>query len=756
MYIKSIHIGAFGSLRDKDIIFGKGLNIIEGKNEAGKSTLAMFIKFTLYGLSGRSSDGELPERRRFVSWDTGSAEGSMTVVCSSGEYRIERELYVSGDGSGVGDAVRERVSVIDTATGEKVFRGMIPGVALLGIPEDVFVNTVFVKQSGGKIDGDGLVEAIENILLSGDESVSTKKAADKLDKCRKTLRYKKGSGGLLYELEREEARLMSRLGEAQRNNADIIAMECSVGELQKTVEERTAESEHCGALMDAYEKIQRKRRLDEAAEYKRQLDAVDERLAEFEKYGNIADKTRNIHRLSGEADLAEGRIAEIRRRLDTLDHTLPPEMSDAEVSELRGRVEGAKRCKSTSGVLRGLGIAALVLGAAAAALPFLISFGSMIKYALWGGGAAAAVLGIVFLIVSAVKAGKYKAVLSEWGAQNTDRLTDITEAYISDASSRQDPQSEYGMTKRALEKASAERWSVLEELRELCFVFCDESSDTDELVQNALNAAESASAELEGLRSKKRETAARYEMVSSSVGSTAADIEDAWREIAETDIGREAMTLNAAAASQLASKKRFADGSLPALNRTLTDRESGLRALRATTANPAALAAELDGIRRDKEKNERRYDAVVCALEALQNAGESLRHSLMPRIVSEAGAAMADFSGGRYNRLGASRSFEISFESDGKTRDGAYFSAGTADMAYISLRCALLRVLFSADVPPTVYDESFARIDEERLYRILSVLDGTAGTQSLVFTCRSLERDIAKRLENVNVISLDK
>ena len=211
MYIKSIHIDAFGALKDRDIVFGEGLNIIEGKNEAGKSTVAMFIKFMLYGLSGRGSDGDISERRRYVSWDTGSAEGSMTIVTAGGEFRIERELYVSGDKNGAGDAVRERVSVTDASTGERVFRDMAPGAALLGIPESVFVNTVFVKQSGGKIDGDGLAEAIENILLSGDESVSTKKAADRLDKCRKSLKYKKGSGGLIYELEREEARLASRL-----------------------------------------------------------------------------------------------------------------------------------------------------------------------------------------------------------------------------------------------------------------------------------------------------------------------------------------------------------------------------------------------------------------------------------------------------------------------------------------------------------------------------------------------------------------
>lgn len=750
MYIKNLHITSFGALKNKDITFEKGLNIIEGKNEAGKSTVAMFIKFMLYGLSGRGNDGEMSERGRYVSWDTGSAEGSMTVSLGSGDYKIERELFVSGDG---GDsAVRERVYVTDVDSGERVFRDQVPGVALLGMPEKVFVNTVFVKQSGGKVDGEGLTEAIENILLSGDESLSTKKAADKLDKLRKALKYKKGSGGLIYELCREEERLSSKLEAAKKNSAEIIALECKVGELQDKVEARTAESEHCGALSDAYEKLQKKRRLDEGTEYKSQLDAIDERLAELEKYGNITDKTRSIHSLSSEADSSEVKIKEIRRHLDDLDRELPPELGSGDASELREDVFAAASSRRAAAVLRTFGIIALVL--AAAYLLFVLLTARVFTLPGVAGSAVGAAIGVLLICLSAAKTKKYKKILAAWSVSSIERLSAAVEDHISRASSRRDPQSEYGMTKRALEKAEAERWAVLAELRELCSVFCEENEDNDVFVKNALDAAETVSAELEDTRQRRREVNARYEMTMSSLGSNLSEIEENARLVADTDVGREAMTLDAGAAAQLLTKKRFADSSLPELNRTLTDKEGSLRALRASTANPAALACELEGVRRDREKAERRFEAVVCALEALERAGESLKRSLMPRIVSEAGASMADFTEGKYKKLGASRSFEISFESDGKTREGAYFSAGTADVAYISLRGALLRVLFPDDTPPAVYDESFARIDEGRLYRILSVLEAAPTAQSLVFTCRSLEGRLAERFDGVNMIKL--
>ena len=125
----------------------------------------------------------------------------------------------------------------------------------------------------------------------------------------------------------------------------------------------------------------------------------------------------------------------------------------------------------------------------------------------------------------------------------------------------------------------------------------------------------------------------------------------------------------------------------------------------------------------------------------------------MPRVVGEASDIMEGFTDGKYDSLSVDRTFALEFLCDGKKREVGYLSAGTADAAYISLRCALARVLFSGDVPPLVYDESFARIDEERLFEILSLLSRD-DMQSLVFTCRRLEGDIAKKLSGAARIKL--
>ena len=51
MKIENIKINSFGKLKDKEINLSKGINLIYGKNEAGKSTLLKFIENMFYGTS---------------------------------------------------------------------------------------------------------------------------------------------------------------------------------------------------------------------------------------------------------------------------------------------------------------------------------------------------------------------------------------------------------------------------------------------------------------------------------------------------------------------------------------------------------------------------------------------------------------------------------------------------------------------------------------------------------------------------------
>ena len=79
MYIKNILTQGFGVFNGEEIKnLKRGVNIIEGKNEAGKSTLLNFIRYTLFGYPSRSADQCPP-------LNGGKHGGRIIATLSSGE-----------------------------------------------------------------------------------------------------------------------------------------------------------------------------------------------------------------------------------------------------------------------------------------------------------------------------------------------------------------------------------------------------------------------------------------------------------------------------------------------------------------------------------------------------------------------------------------------------------------------------------------------------------------------------------------------
>ena len=78
--IRSIHIGNFGGLKNFNMEFQPGFNIIYGKNEFGKSTIMSFIKMMLYGCNSKSKDISQNLRRKYQPFDGSQMCGNMRFV----------------------------------------------------------------------------------------------------------------------------------------------------------------------------------------------------------------------------------------------------------------------------------------------------------------------------------------------------------------------------------------------------------------------------------------------------------------------------------------------------------------------------------------------------------------------------------------------------------------------------------------------------------------------------------------------------
>ena len=90
MRLLELHIDGFGKFHDRTISFNDGINIIYGKNEAGKSTLHTFIRGMLFGIErgrGRAAKNDL--YTKYEPW-----ENSGTYEVNSSNNISNRIIYL--------------------------------------------------------------------------------------------------------------------------------------------------------------------------------------------------------------------------------------------------------------------------------------------------------------------------------------------------------------------------------------------------------------------------------------------------------------------------------------------------------------------------------------------------------------------------------------------------------------------------------------------------------------------------------------
>lgn len=148
MKIKKIHIDGFGKLHDFDIEPGDGITVFCGCNEAGKSTLHLFIRSILYGASTKRRLGARSCYERMRPWQHPEIyRGRMEIEFEQQRYMIERDFNKAADdlvimelGSGGSTPVREPAELMKRI--------------LNGLSETAYINTVSAGQLGSATQKD--------------------------------------------------------------------------------------------------------------------------------------------------------------------------------------------------------------------------------------------------------------------------------------------------------------------------------------------------------------------------------------------------------------------------------------------------------------------------------------------------------------------------------------------------------------------------------------------------------------------------
>lgn len=214
MKIVSLHIVAFGKLKNVELKFKGGLNVIKQVNSFGKTTVAGFIRAMLYGFSYTRVKG-VTDVSHFAPWDsTDKFGGSMVVEHDNETYRIERFFGAT--------AKQETLRITNERNGRELTWSNQPGEVLLGLTAESYDRSAYFPQEAVTLETNENIDSrLANLVEDGAEDYD--KVQEKLRAYKKNLRYERGLGGEIYELECKKRTLTEQLNKAQ--NAERRAEE---------------------------------------------------------------------------------------------------------------------------------------------------------------------------------------------------------------------------------------------------------------------------------------------------------------------------------------------------------------------------------------------------------------------------------------------------------------------------------------------------------------------------------------------------
>lgn len=274
MRIESLHIDKFGKLRSFDLAFPEGLTIVRGDNESGKTTILAFLRAMLYGLNGKSASIAQNDRRKYMPWGETSMGGSLRLTDGRSAWEIARVFGQTKK--------QDTLRVTDLASGEAVElpAGDEPGRVLLGVDEAVFADTLYVSARGSRPSGDGaaLTDKIRNLVGTGSEDVDLKSVLDRLRAAKNAIAPRVKDKGQLVAVQREQDEVQRALLASAQEQQELARLrervqalsDASVpaaGRATAALRERIAEKERAALRL---------------ADYRRQVDALDARIAALE------------------------------------------------------------------------------------------------------------------------------------------------------------------------------------------------------------------------------------------------------------------------------------------------------------------------------------------------------------------------------------------------------------------------------------------------------------------------------------------
>lgn len=181
MKIRQIKINAYGKFKKKEIKLKPGINIIYGKNEAGKSTLLSFLVNCFYGISKNKKGKTISDYEKYKPWIGEEFSGKIQYELENQRiFEVYRDFSKKNPSifNEKGEDISKEFS-IDKTKGNQFFYEQTQ------MEEELFLSTLVSQQQEVKLEKteeNRLLQRIANLVGTGEDNVSYQKAVDRINR----------------------------------------------------------------------------------------------------------------------------------------------------------------------------------------------------------------------------------------------------------------------------------------------------------------------------------------------------------------------------------------------------------------------------------------------------------------------------------------------------------------------------------------------------------------------------------------------
>lgn len=728
IYIEKIDITSFGRLKNVTITPTKGLNILTAPNEAGKSTVAAFIKYIFYGFAGgRKQSISENEKLLYTPWGKTAVSGGITLVTPNGRFRVERSH----------SANRETLVVYDVNTGKPAFTGMVPGEVFFGIGEESFQKILFFKQLYIPQNGDeALAGQIQNLIFSADEKTNAENTEKKLREARAALKNNQ-KRGLIPNLESQLEDYDSKLATSLEVKRELDGVNQSLVEKKQKIAFNLEKLSLLEREAENILKFEAKKRLDGLiALAKRKEDAekkYKECISAFE--GGKAPETAFVQGLIDD----NARYSMLEKRLDEIGKDIKDETKRIEIAKdstpfFENDPAKIKRRLKTGRVFAFIMFVLSLSLLAFGAYRFYIGGLDPVIYALGGGFA------LTFLI-SMVLTFKTPSVVKSLGFENRAEIIKAMEEFPVIKMRVEDTAKKI----KSLEKIYADESEKYTELKRSIDSRIKKYMAAEDItyglaIQKLLN----LSVEAGNLKAECMTLEERLDLALKEVN------------IDELKQKAEGAAIPLREAGTVQREIEFYKSANEGLKKQEMELERQKASLEAKTPSPSVLYGKREAVKTKLDEYTLKYDALGIALEVLEEAGDYMKATISPKLAQLSSAYFTAVTEGRYPSIQLTTDLVMSVDTPEGEKSADFLSGGAKDTAYLCLRYALVDLLYDRQRPFIVLDDAFSRIDDGRLKLMLKSLAALSREQQvLIFTCHKRESELLKEItDNVNVLKL--